>query len=121
MAQEAQRANNAKGKEKSAVQVEAENKLAALLQLQESGELPGLDTAISSLRDQIAALSAPVVGPDWEGLTELVAGGLDSATDEELRVIFLEFFERISFEGNPKAVSLHLRGATGSNAKDGSR
>ena len=37
MAREAQRANNAKAKEKSAVQVEAENKLAALLQLQESG------------------------------------------------------------------------------------
>ena len=119
MAQEARQANNAKGKEKSAVQVEAENKLAALLQLQESGELPGLDTAISSLRDQIAALSAPVVGPDWEGLAELVAGGLDSASDEELRVIFLEFFERISFEGNPKAVSFHLRGATGSDAEDG--
>ena len=99
MAREAQRANNAKARQKP-LKVEAENKFAALLQLQESGELPGLDTAISSLRDQIAALSAPVVGPDWEGLVaELVAGGLDSASDEELRVIFFEFFERISSEG----------------------
>ena len=101
MAQAARQANNAKGSEKSLVQVEAENKLAALLQLKESG-VPSLDTSIDSLRDQIAALSAPVVGPDWEGLAELVAGGLDSATDEELRVIFLEFFERISFEGTRK-------------------
>ena len=121
MAQEAQRANNAKGKEKSAVQVEAENKLAALLQLQESGELPGLDTAISSLRDQIAALSAPVVGPDWKGLAELVAGGLDSASDEELRVVFLEFFDRIVFQGNPRTVEFELRGLSGGNAEDGSR
>ena len=120
MAREAQQANNAKVKEKPLVQVEAENKLAQLLALQDSG-VPELDTSIETLRDQIAALSAPVVGPDWEGLAELVAGGLDTASDEELRVIFLEFFERISFEGNPKAVSFHLRGATGGDAKDGGR
>ena len=120
MAQAARRANNAKAKEKPLVQVEAENKLAALLQLQESGDLPGLDTAISSLRDQVAALAAPVVGPDWEGLAELVAGGLDSATDEELRVIFLEFFECISFEGNPRSVGFKLRGLTGGDTEDGS-
>ena len=82
------------------MQVEAENKLAALLQLQES-LLPSLDTPISDLRDQIAALATPAVGPDWEGLAELVAAGLDSATDEELRVIFLEFFERILYTGTP--------------------
>ena len=118
MAQAAQRSNNAKAKEKPLVQVEAENKLAALLQLQESGELPGLDTAISSLRDQIAALATPVVGPDWQGLTELVAGGLDSSTDEELRVICLEFFERIVFQGNPETLSFELRGASSSDAED---
>ena len=120
MAQAARQANNAKARQKPLVQVEAENKLAALLQLQESGDLPGLDTAISSLRDQVAALAAPSVGPDWEGLTELVAGGLDSATDEELRVIFLEFFECISFEGNPRAVGFKLRGLTGGDTEDGS-
>jgi hypothetical protein len=53
-------------------------------------------------------------------LSELVAGGLDSATDEELRVIFLEFFERISFEGNPRAVGFKLRGLTGGDTEDGS-
>lgn len=120
MALEAQQANNAKGSEKSLVQVEAESKLAALLQLQESG-VPELGKSIDSLRDQIAALAIPAVGPDWEGLSELVAGGLDSASDEELRVIFLEFFERIRFEGNPKAVSFELRGLPGSDAEDGGR
>ena len=120
MALEAQQANNAKGSEKSLVQVEAESKLAALLQLQESG-VPELGKSIDSLRDQIAALAIPAVGPDWEGLSELVAGGLDSASDEELRVIFLEFFERIRFEGNPKAVSFKLRGLPGSDAEDGGR
>ena len=120
MAQAARQANNAKARQKPLVQVEAENKLAALLQLQESGDLPGLDTAISSLRDQVAALAAPVVGPDWVGLTELIAGGLDGASDEELRVLFLEFFERIRFEGNPDALGFELRGLTGGDTEDGS-
>ena len=111
MAQAAQQANNAKASEKTLVQVEAENKLAALLQLQESG-VPELGRSIDSLRDQIAALAAPVAGPDWQGLAELVAGGLDSASDEELRAVFLEFFERIRFEGNPKTVGFELRGLT---------
>jgi hypothetical protein len=118
MAQEAQRANNAKAREKPLVQVEAESKLAALLQLQESG-VPELGKSIDSLRDQIAALAAPVVGPNWEGLSELVAGGLDSATDEELRALCLEFFERIVFEGNPKTLGFELRGLTGSDTEDG--
>ena len=119
MAQAAQQANNAKASEKTSVQVEAENKLAALLQLQESG-VPELDRSIDSLRDQIAALAAPVAGPDWQGLTELVAAGLDSATDEELRALFLEFFESISFQGNPKSLGFKLRGLSGSDAEDGS-
>lgn len=120
MAQEAQRANNAKAKEKPLVQVEAENKLAALLQLEESG-VPELGRSIDSLRDQIAALAAPVVGPDWQGLSELVAAGLDEASDEELRVICLEFFDRIVFQGNPKSLGFKLRGLPSSDAEDGSR
>jgi hypothetical protein len=118
MAQEAQRANNAKAREKPLVQVEAENKLAALLQLQESG-VPELGRSIDSLRDQIAALAAPVAGPDWQGLTELIADGLDEASDEELRALCLEFFERIVFEGNPKTLGFELRGLTGSDTEDG--
>ena len=118
MAQAARQANNAKGSEKSLVQVEAENKLAALLQLEESG-VPELGRSIDSLRDQIAALAAPVVGPDWQGLSELVAGGLDSATDEELRVICLEFFDRIVFQGNPRTVEFERRGLPSSDAEDG--
>lgn len=120
MAREARQANNAKAKQKPLVQVEAESKLAQLLALQDSG-VPELETSIDTLRNQIAALAAPVVGPDWEGLTELIAGGLDTASDEELRVIFLEFFERIVFEGNPKTVGFELRGAAGGNTKDGCR
>ena len=117
MALAAQQANNAKVREKSLEQVEAENKLAALMQLQESG-VPSLDTSINSLRDQIAGFAAPVVGPNWEGLAQLIADGLDDATDEELRVIFLEFFDRIVFQGNPKTLGFELRGASGTNTEE---
>ena len=121
MAREAQQSNNAKVKEKPLVQVEAESKLAALLELQGSG-VPELETAISTLRDQIAAFAAPVVGPDWEGLADLVAGGLDGASDEELRALFLEFFEQggIQFLGNPKTLAFKLRGLPGGDTENGS-
>ena len=118
MAQEAQRANNAKARQKSLVQVEAESKLAQLIALQESG-VPELETSIETLRSQVAALANPPVGPDWAGLVDLVAAGLDEASDEELRVIFLEYFKRISFEGNPKTLGFELRGTPGSNPEDG--
>ena len=76
MAQEARRANNAKAR-KSAVQVEAENKLAQLLQLQESG-VPELETSISSLRRSDCCFGEPRrLGRTGKGLAELVAGGLD--------------------------------------------
>ena len=63
MAQAARQANNAKGKEKSLVQVEAENKLAALLQLQESG-VP--NWVHQSIRSVIRSLLLP---PRWWGRT----------------------------------------------------
>ena len=67
MAQEAQQANNAKTSEKTLVQVEAENKLAQLLALQDSG-VPELDTSIETLRSQIAALANPGgAGLGWIG------------------------------------------------------
>ena len=61
------------------------------------------------------------MGPDWVGLVDLVADGLDQASDEELRVIFLEFFKRISFEGNPKTIGFELRGAASGDAENGGR
>ena len=67
MAQEAQRANNAKATQKPLVQVEAESKLAQLLALQDSG-VPELDTSIETLRSQVAALANPGgAGLGWIG------------------------------------------------------
>ena len=75
-----------------------------------------------TLRDQIAALATPAVGPDWEGLSELVAGGLDNATDEELRVIFLEFLSASGVRGEPEALRFDsgFHGFTGGDTEDGS-
>ena len=61
------------------MQVEAESKLAATKQLQESG-VPELDTSIETLRNQVAALGQARWGPDWEGLGAWIAGGLDDAS-----------------------------------------
>ena len=117
MALEAQQANNAKGSQKSLVQVEAENKLAALMQLHESG-CPNWVNQLT--RSVIRLLLCPPgagarlgrvggVGCRWSG----------QPTDEELRVIFLEFFECIRFDGNPRSLSFELRGSSNGDAKDG--
>ena len=57
-----------------------------------------LDKSIDNLRNQVGA-AVRGAGPDWTGLCELIEGGLDDATDEELRPLFLEFFESIASRG----------------------
>ena len=90
--------------------VAARSNLAALVQMQESGAAKGLDTAISDLRRQIDAMSAPMMGPDWTGLSELISVGLglDSVTDEELRPLLLEYVAEIIYLGNPTEVSVRM-------------
>ena len=97
--------------EKSKEQVQAESKVAALLQLQESGDLPGLDKAISALRREIEAFATPVVGLDWTGLAELLAtpGVLDRFTDAELRPLLLEYVAQIIYTGTPSQVEIRVR------------
>ena len=94
------------------------NKIAQLKELQDSG-VADLGKSIDNLRTELALLSVTTAGPDWTGLCELIEGGLDDATDEELRPLFLEYLESIVFQGNPKTLTFKLRGASSSDVQDG--
>ena len=90
--------------------IEARSSLAALMQMQESGVV-SLGKAISDLRRKIDAMTAPVVGPDWRGLSELLAvpGVLDAFTDAELRPLVLDYIAEIVYLGNPGEVEIRVR------------
>jgi len=111
MQEEVEQSTVTTDREKTKEQVQAESKLATLEQLRASSDLPGLDTAISALRDEIAAFAAPVVGPDWTGLGELLAtpGVLDAFTDAELRPLLLEYVAQIVYTGTPTEVEIRVR------------
>ncbi len=96
--------------EKSTAQVQAENKVAQLEALQASG-VPELETALRALRDEIAAMAAPSVGPDWSGLAQLLAtpGVLDRFPDKQLRSLLLEYVTQIFYVGNPREVQIVLK------------
>lgn len=113
MQEEVERSTETMGREKTTEQVQAESKVAALLQLQESG-VPGLETALTALREEIAVFAAPVVGPDWSGLAELLAtpGVLDAFTDAELRPLLLEYVAQIIYTGTPAEVQIRIREGT---------
>ena len=114
-----QQANNATDREESAEHIALKARIAQLEELKESGSFAELERSIEALRDELTALDMPVGMPDWKGLGQLLIGGLDDATDEELRVTCLEFFERITYEGTPTAVSLKFRGLSSGDAEDG--
>ena len=119
MQQAIQQASVAKDHKESEECIALKAQIAQLEALRESVG-PSLDTALSELKGKIAALQTPTVGPNWEGLAELVASGLSDATDKELRALVLEYIESITYEGTPAAVNIKLRGTPGSNTKDGS-
>ena len=98
------------GDEKSMEQIQAESKVAQLEALRESG-VPGLETALSALRNEIAALVVPTVGPDWTGLAELLAvpGLMEGFPDAKLRPLLLEYVKQIVYVGNPTEVKIRLR------------
>lgn len=117
-AQAALQSSNAMESKTTSEQDALRSKIAQLEELQDSG-VADLGRSIDNLRSELAMLSVTVAGPDWSGLCELIEGGLDDATDEELRPLFLEYLESIVFEGNPKVLTFKLRGATGSDVEDG--
>ena len=117
-AQEALRTSSAMEKQTTSEQVALQSKIAQLEGLQDLG-VADLGKSIDNLRNELALLSVTVAGPDWSGLCELIEGGLDDATDEELRPLFLEYLESIVFQGNPKTLTFKLRGAPGSDVEDG--
>ncbi len=103
-----------------AVDAESEQRqrqLDQLRALQEQG-VPGLQESIERLE---AMLTVPPLasGPDWRGLAEVFmrSGALDAATDEELRVLALEYVAKIVYVGDPSRVEIRVRqGASGDTA-----
>lgn len=109
MALAAQQASNAMASEKTSEQVEATRKLLLLEELQASG-VPGLDTSIEILREQLVPTS-PVTLPDWQWLADAIAaaGVLERFSDKQLRPLLLEFVESITYLGNPREVKVMVR------------
>ena len=108
--QEVEQSTVTMDRQKTTAQVQAEGRLAMLLQMQESG-VPELEKAISNLRNELAIMNRPMVGPDWTGLAELIAtpGVLDSFTDKQLRPLVLEYVTQIFYVGNPREVEIRIR------------
>ena len=109
MALAAQQASNAMASEKTSEQVEATRKLLLLEELQASG-VPGLDTSIEILREQLVPAS-PATSPDWQWLADAIAaaGVLERFSDKQLRPLLLEFVESITYLGNPREVKVMVR------------
>ena len=86
------------------------SKIAALEQLQES-LVPGLDRSIEILRNELTALSKPVVGPDWGTLSDLLQspGVLERFSDTELRPLLLEYISQVVYVGNTRDVEIRIR------------
>ena len=118
MQEAVQQATVAMDHEESEEHIAKKAQLAQLEALQETG-VTSLETSISDLRAEIAALQTPTVGPDWEGLGQLLLVGLDDASDEELRALVLEYVESITYEGTPSGVGIKLRGLPSGDSEDG--
>jgi LSD1 subclass zinc finger protein len=85
------------------------------LQLQGVG---GLEDAIDRLRLDLAAPVA-ASGPNWDGVAALLnrPGVLESASDEELRALVLEYVDHVVYIGNPDRVKVRLRGSSSGDAE----
>ena len=110
MQEEVEQSNETIDREKSKELIQAQSKVAQLEALRESG-VPGLETALSVLRHEIASLSLPVSGPDWSGLAELLIapGVIDAFNDAQLRALLLEYIAEIVYIGNPREVYIRVR------------
>ena len=90
--------------------IELRAQLHQLEALDRSG-VAGLAPALTDLRERLSALQQVTSGPRYDGLADLFAapGTLELATDEELRLIVVEFVAGIRFMGNPRRVEITLR------------
>jgi len=97
--------------------VQARQQLDQLIALQLQG-VGGLEDAIDRLRLDLAAPVA-ASGPNWDSVAALLnrPGVLESASDEELRALVLEYVDHVRYVGNPDRVEVRLRGGTGGNAE----
>ena len=96
----------------AAVDAESEQRqrqLDQLRALQEQG-VPGLEGSIERL-EAMLILPPPASGPNWRGLAGVFmrSGALDAATDEELRVLALEYIAEIVYIGDPNRVEIRVR------------
>lgn len=88
---------------------QAQQHLEQLLNMQAAG-VPGLEQAIADLEASLIP-TPPPSGPDWRTLAELFSlpGAFDAATDEELRVLALEYIAEILYTGNRGHVEITVR------------
>lgn len=84
--------------------------------LQQQG-VPGLEESIARLEALLTVVPA-ASGPDWQGLAELFRrpGALESASDEEFRVLALEYLAEVVYIGDPRRVEVRVRQGAGGNA-----
>ncbi len=95
-----------------AVNAETEQRqqqLDQLRALQDQG-VAGLGESIERL-EAMLTVAPPASGPDWRGLAEVFmrSGALEAATDEELRVLALEYVAEIVYVGDPGRVEIRVR------------
>lgn len=96
-----------------------QQQLEQLLALQAQG-VSGLEKSIEQLESLLIIPPLPS-GPDWQSFTELfsIDGVLDAATDEELRVLCLEYIAEITYIGDPNRVDIRVCQGASSNASQG--
>ena len=72
--------------------------------------VPGLEPTIEALRLELLA-PPPVASANWAGFQGLLSrpGALEAASDDELRVIVLEFVDQILYVGDANRVKIRLR------------
>ena len=102
----------------TAEQLELQSQLEGLLDLQARG-VPGLDTALSNLRAQLAAEPAVNAPTRWSDFLVLIQapGLLEASSDDDLRAVFLELVEEVAYVGRIDSVRVTLRDAVGDDAQ----
>ena len=114
MQEAVQQASVATDHEESAECIALRARIAQLEALRASG-VPELERSIEALHAELLAMQAPVIGPDWTGLAELVRVGLADAIDKELRPLLLEYVAEIVYLGTPTEVSIRLHESPSGN------
>ena len=98
-------------------QQQRQQQLEQLRALQDQG-VAGLEDSIERLESSLV-MPPPASGPDWPALAALfsTAGVLNAGSDEELRVLALEYIAEIVYVGDTSQVEVRVRqGASGDPA-----